>query len=203
MYKIDPYNITRFDRTDNELQAFMLFTLAVAGKTAYIIAGMLDSFLCTECSPFEYVKSLNANGLLLEKLKESKIGMYGKLCRAYPEVVNANLDLRTCTTEDLEKIYGVGPKTSRFFLLHSRPDQKIACIDTHLLKWLNQKGYPLKAPNNKKKYRQIEEIFLNECEKLGKTPHELDLEIWKSLARIAPQEDNIDKIDTISQIIVQ
>ena len=43
--KIDPYNITNFNRTEGELQLFLLFCIVVAGKTAYIQAEKLEQFL--------------------------------------------------------------------------------------------------------------------------------------------------------------
>ena len=45
--KIDPYNITKYDRTEEELQLFLLFCIVVAGKTAYIQAEKLEQFLCS------------------------------------------------------------------------------------------------------------------------------------------------------------
>lgn len=42
---IDPKNITNFDRTDNELEEFALFAIAVAGKSAKTIAPALDRTL--------------------------------------------------------------------------------------------------------------------------------------------------------------
>lgn len=32
-------------------------------------------------------------------------------------------------------------KTSRFFLLHSRENIKVAVLDTHIIKWLSHIGY--------------------------------------------------------------
>jgi hypothetical protein len=42
---IDPYNITNYNRTEGELQKFLLFCIVVAGKTAYIQAQKLEEFL--------------------------------------------------------------------------------------------------------------------------------------------------------------
>ena len=42
---VNPYDITNYNRTQNELQEFLLFTIVVAGKTAYIQAQKLDQFL--------------------------------------------------------------------------------------------------------------------------------------------------------------
>jgi thermostable 8-oxoguanine DNA glycosylase len=69
-------------------------------------------------------------------------------------------------------------------VLHSRPDQQIAVLDTHILKWLREQGYNVpKATPPKARYTIIEKDFLTECDKAGKTPAELDLEIWKSYSQ--------------------
>ena len=39
---VNPYDITNYNRTQNELQEFLLFTIVVAGKTAYIQAQKQD-----------------------------------------------------------------------------------------------------------------------------------------------------------------
>lgn len=76
----------------------------------------------------------------------------------------------------------MGLKTSRFFLVHSRPNVRVAVLDTHILQWMKDEGYdvPRQTPTNKKKYREIEDKFLAECDKRGVSPAQLDLEIWKS-----------------------
>jgi hypothetical protein len=38
---VDPYNITKYNRTEAELECFLLFCIVVAGKTAYIQARKL------------------------------------------------------------------------------------------------------------------------------------------------------------------
>ena len=42
---IDPYKITNYKRSKNELEEFLLFCIVVAGKTAYIQSQKLDEFL--------------------------------------------------------------------------------------------------------------------------------------------------------------
>jgi endonuclease III len=87
------------------------------------------------------------------------------------------------TIEELESVYGVGSKTARFFVLHSRPDANVACLDTHILKWLNEKGYNVpKSTPSKKKYSEIEKLFLQEAIIHQMTPADLHLTIWKSYA---------------------
>ena len=79
--KIDPYNITNFNRTEEELQLFLLFCIVVAGKTAYIQADKLEQFICSvnerlmmplHVSPFQTIKSADQHGILMEEIQKAK-----------------------------------------------------------------------------------------------------------------------------------
>ena len=133
---------------------------------------------------FMLLDIINKAGKLRWWLEKCKIGNYTVKEKCIRELVK--IDVHTCTVENLEKIPGFGPKTARFFILHSRPNQKVACLDTHILKWLKEKGHdvPKASPQNPKTYARVENLFLDECEKCGKTPAQLDLEVWKSKARL-------------------
>ena len=183
---IDPFKITNFKRTDEELEEFWLFCLCVAGKTAAIVAKLHNDFLTGtryQGSPFTKVQKMAKNGVLLDNLKRARLGQYGKLVKSFTETVNANLDLRKCTFKDLEEIHGVGPKTSRFFLLHSRPNQKIAVLDVHVLAYLKTKGYDVpKTTPDKKRYAEIEQMFLAEAKKQKLSIADFDLKIWSERA---------------------
>jgi thermostable 8-oxoguanine DNA glycosylase len=128
--------------------------------------------------------SFDVSGHLTEQLKRHKLGQYNRIEKAFRGILQFEGRLDTVTLEELESVDGIGPKTARFFLLHSRPNQKIAVLDTHILKFLSEKGYNVpKATPSKKKYGQIEKDFLTECEKAGKDVAEMDLEIWKSYSK--------------------
>ena len=43
--KIDPARITDFKRSKKDLEAFLIFCIAVAGKTAHVIANKVHSFI--------------------------------------------------------------------------------------------------------------------------------------------------------------
>ena len=179
---VEPRNITNFSRTDYELQEFLLFCVAVAGKSSEMQSRKLDIFLAPHTHlPFERIKSLVAQGNFMDVLKQSKIGQYTRIGKAWVNLAQSGLDLRTCTVEELEKIEGIGPKTSRFFMLHSRPNQSLAVLDTHILSWMRYAGYDApKATPPLKKYKVLEVAFLKECANAGMTPAQMDLEIWKS-----------------------
>ena len=79
--KIDPYNITNYSRTEEELQLFLLFCIVVAGKTAYIQAEKLEQFLCSVnerlmmpefVSPFQTIKSAEQHGILMQEIQKTR-----------------------------------------------------------------------------------------------------------------------------------
>jgi thermostable 8-oxoguanine DNA glycosylase len=185
---IDPSNITNYNRDRYELEEFALFSILVAGKTARVQAEKLDSFLrlCRDLNytPFQYVQSLVTIELLITVAKAYKLGQYTRVVRAFDDI--SKLDVKTCTIADLESCYGIGPKTARFFILHTRKNQKVAALDTHILKFLKSKGVK-KVPKNTpvgKEYERLEKIFLSMVPK-GKSVAEFDLEIWNSYAKYA------------------
>src|SRR5690606_28462084 len=101
--------------------------------------------------------------IFYDLLEASKLGQYHRLSKCFRESVQT-LDgsLKTCSVEDLESITGVGPKTARFFVLHSRPNSRIAVIDTHILKYLRTQGIdaPKGTPPKGEKYSRFEGEFI-------------------------------------------
>jgi thermostable 8-oxoguanine DNA glycosylase len=140
-FLVDPTDVTKFDRTDGELQLFFLFCQTVAGKTAKVQAKFLDAFLQrgNGDTPFEIIQDMVNRGVLLEELKSSSLGQYNRLAAGFE--ASLTLDLRNATLDQIMDIKGVGNKTARFFLLHSRPDQNIAVLDVHILKYLRSQGF--------------------------------------------------------------
>ena len=197
MTKIDPYNITNFDRTEGELQLFLLFCIVVAGKTAYIQAEKLDQFLRSINErlmmpeivlPFQTIKSAKDHGILLEEIQKAKLGQYRKIFAAFNFISENKYILDRMTPEKLELIPGVGMKTSRFFLLHSDKNYKnyIAILDTHILKFIRENidhRAPKSTPTIKVTYKYWEDVFLYWCEQNNKDVASFDLEVWKSFAR--------------------
>lgn len=183
---INARDITNFNRSKEELEELLLFCIIVAGKTASIQSKKLELFLKNDLlnlAPFELIRYYLKQGILLSKIQEAKLGQYTKINKAFSEVIN--LDVFKCTIQELESITGIGPKTARFYLLHSRKNQSIAVLDTHILKWLNHElGLVVpKATPNGKKYFELEQQFLNYCQLHDKNPATLDLEIWNKYSR--------------------
>jgi hypothetical protein len=184
---IIPEQITKFDRSQFELEEFALFSILVAGKNARQTARKLESFLFTPCqmgtmTPFEWIIHLNkiSNSALSRVTEIHKLGQYKRITRAFSEIVKFKAFLPIITVDDLEQIYGVGRKTASFFVVHSQRNARHAVLDTHILRWLREQGHdaPKSTPTNKK-YAELERIFLDYCDQAHKSPAELDLEIWK------------------------
>lgn len=169
---INPYKITNFKRSDKELLEFIIFCIFVAGKNSEIVAKKTNSFFK------DFIKhKIKNERVIYSLLKKHKIGQYNRIKKALIDI--SKLDLRKCSLEDLENCYGVGPKTSRFFLLHSRQNQNFAVLDVHILKWM-RKNLKIKTPKNtpqKNKYLSLERKFLNFCLQKNVKPSTLDFQI--------------------------
>jgi hypothetical protein len=200
---INPYNITDYNRKRGELEEFLLFCIVVAGKTAYIQAEKLESFLNSvnsrlmlpeHITPFQSLKSADQHGILFEEIKLAKLGQYKKIYSGFKYISEREFDLNRMTPELLEKIPGVGMKTSRFFLLHSDTfyKDKIAILDTHILKFIKEnidERAPKSTPVIPLTYRFWESRFLLWCNLNGKNVADFDLEVWKSYARKSKNEN--------------
>jgi hypothetical protein len=191
---IDPTKVTNYNRGPLELEEFMLFAIIVAGKGAFQQAKKLEAFLTPirtndiqsnlrNMSPFAYIRMLDEEGRLDAELRSVKMGQYNRIGSAFRAVANffgvdSNI---TLSIRLMECIKGVGMKTARFFFMHTMPNQKLACLDTHILRWLGEKGHEVpKTTPNGAKYLALEQIFLGYAEAMGKSPADLDLEIWNS-----------------------
>ena len=184
-YLIDPTKITNYNQTDSELQIKMLFWVFAAGHNAQSTAKGIDKFLTEtrkivkkDYLPFNLIDNLT-DYQLLKILSKSGLGCWRIKSRTIRELIEKKLNLRTCSVEDLEEIYNIGEKTSRCFVLHSRKNARVAGLDTHILKFLNDQGIEVpKSRPTGKKYKVLEQEFLRLCDEAGKEPAVYDLEIW-------------------------
>ena len=184
---VDPIYLTNYTRSDVELEEVLLFSVLVAGKNAITTSKRLDVFLKkvheklnikTFC-PFCILRQFSENEIA-SLLKESGIGCYNSKAKSIYQIVNVDLDLRKCTVDDLEKIYGIGCKTSRMFKLHTVPDVNFAVLDVHILRYMADLGIDVpKTTPTGKKYKELEIKFLELVKKSDKTAAELDLFIWR------------------------
>lgn len=187
---VDPYNITDYQRDTNSLEEFLLFSVVVAGKKASVQNRLLNDFLNTmsyqwPCSPFNRIREMISLGTLDKSLRNSKLGQYNRIAKSFTQIINSKLNLRTCTVEDLEAIHGIGPKTARFFILYTRPKQRVAVLDTHILRFMREKLFiptPKSTPSGKL-YKQLEQQFLDYVDTTGESVAKIDLAIWSEYTR--------------------
>jgi len=192
---IDPSKITNFDRTDEELEEFALFCPCVAGKRAEVQAEKLDQLLSNleerfgrgQDSPFDFVRKAASESVLEEEMREVKIGKYSTLVPCFKAFsLNETENLRDVSVETLKHYPGIGDKTARFFIMHSREDAEVATLDTHVLSWMNENlGVTIhsNAPRSTREYKKLEHHFLKEADRRGRHPAHLDLEIWNQRSK--------------------
>lgn len=207
---IDPMNPSNFNRSRASLEEFVLFGTLVAGKPARRMALLLETMLANArfvygdpLSPFEIIRIWIKNDCLGQVLRRYAVGQYTRIERCWRELVeiqglpelkwdsnrvaiyNQRVDLRSVTA--LEKIHGIGPKTARFIVLHSVAGARCIPVDTHWIKELREKGYPihttvtdgkLVVPMNDAAHARYEQFALAEVEKSGQTCAEYDLAVW-------------------------
>lgn len=203
---IDPKTITNFDRTPEEKEEFLLFCVLCAGKSSDVMAHKLGSLLSDlrpsgKIAPFELIESYILEGKLRDKLREHKIGKYDLIsmfCEyvakdvvkdyygahlTYAERQHVQNDPSAVIEWDrrgLVNIPGVSWKTASLYRMHAFGD-RVACLDTHVLRWLRKKGYrdaPKGSPGTWVQYRKWEAIFLGECYQREVEPSRLDLALW-------------------------
>jgi len=189
MIKVDPFNLPSRQMTRPELQYWILFSMAVAGKGAKVTEQKMLAFLHNKgrhelLSPFEIIKLYIRRNELLEMMKKYKLGKYTLLNKGFREAIN--LDLKDLTVEKLDAITGIGPKSSRMIMMYGFPDQQeYAVLDTHVLKWLKAHGHDVPdATPEGKTYDRLEKIVLAEAEALGMSARQFDTFVWQSYARL-------------------
>lgn len=183
-YLVDPENITRFDMDDRELELVLLFWVCAAGKNARVAAGNLDRLLRHGCelfgvkAPFSIILGFGHG--LPNVLREHGIGCYNNKARTMLELAGTGLDLKSCSVSALEGVKGIGPKTARCFIMHSRRGVRHAGLDTHCLKYMRERGVDVpKSTPSGRRYLELENIFLGMADESGLTVAEFDLEIWR------------------------
>lgn len=183
---IDAANITNYNLTDAELETTLMFWVFAAGKNgtrAAQITNQLRSFWDTmskDISTFHWLMHYDLEDTT-ELLKQYKTGCHNIKARTLWQLCREDLNLRTCTAEDLEKIYGIGMKTARCFIIHSRENAPYAGLDTHMLKHLKSLGYevPKSTPSSRKVYLELEKVVIKLAEDSKMSPAQYDLITWR------------------------
>jgi len=181
---IDPKNIINYDRSDRELEIFWLFCIMVAGKNADQTAAKLDALTRDAPQDASIIRWLATGGSLDAKLREHRIGQYARISQAIYDSVD--LDLRNDSVGQL-MVFGVGPKTARFFVLYTRRGAKVAVLDTHILRWMRERfglAATPKATPQAKVYAHHEAVALKLIDQTypGLTVAEADLRIWTEMS---------------------
>ena len=180
---IDPCPDPTHSISRAELEAFFIFAVAVPGHNAKTTADAVVKLLNIygKLTPLQMIEKMIVRGTLMKYLKRVRLGKYNSLSKTLHDSIKSGINLRTCSVEDLMDIYGIGNKTSRFFILHTRPNQRLAVLDVHILKWLRARGItaPRTTPQSQKEYRRLENIFLSYCDGFGMSAVALDSFIWK------------------------
>jgi thermostable 8-oxoguanine DNA glycosylase len=184
---IDPRFITNYNLSDSQLEEMLIFCCCVAGKNAMTTAKLVDKFLTHiggKDYPFKIIKKFIREEIV-ELLKNNSIGCHELKGTCLYELSRSGLNLRTCNLDDLVKIKGIGLKTANFFILHTRKNYRASCLDIHVLSYLKDSGYkvPKATPQSKKKYLEIQNIFLSICDVKNMNPAELDLKIWREYSK--------------------
>ena len=187
--KINPQEITDYNRTTDELEFFLLFCVVVAGKTSDIQARKLEQWYNARFyqwhSPFDYISSLLGSGLR-GSLENVKMGQYGRLVNSFRDIVELGLDLKKCSLHDLCKIRGIKFKTANFFLTHSRKDYNVPVLDTHVLKFLKAQGVkdvPKATPQDETDYNFFADQFAEIAKAMKMSVADLDLQVWKQYSK--------------------
>lgn len=186
--------------TTKSLEQALIYSCIVAGKSAKFADAVMARMLAdVKHSQFdtliEFLRWAHADCAMDYYVKHWRTGNYGKLSRCFSEIALAlspyapdfqsknpkRLNLRTCTVADLEAIHGIGPKTSRMLMGFTRPRERHAILDVHILRWLRANGHPdapKSTPSPGKIYDYWQVIFIAIADRLHMTPRELDREIW-------------------------
>lgn len=169
---IEPSRLTNFNRTEHEWELLLIFSVAVAGKnaktTAKAIDRLFDGLNVPIASPKQIVARWFAIGgypLVIRKLQLARTGNYQRLGLFLNELVERHGDLRTISISELSAFHGISHKTAHMIILHSRPDQQLAVIDTHVLKFLRDKlrlkKLPKSSPSSHVRYVELQSKLIS------------------------------------------
>lgn len=190
---VDPANIPEKMARD-QLEWWILFTMAVAGKTAKgtekKMRALMD--LHPEGSPFGRILYMMDHARLGRNLRKVKLGKYRLLNRGFRAAMALDLDLLERAIPShalalLTAVPGLGPKGSRMVLMYAYPHHanQWVVLDTHILRWLREHGVdaPKATPPEGRTYMRLERVFKQMAEQRKMTTRQLDTEIWTLYSR--------------------
>ncbi len=177
--------------------AFFIFALLVAGRGARGMVPKLEALLAHRTRwptprelerPGRMVRRWWKAGLIDGMLRGVGTGQYGRIGGALGWWAATGLDVASggLTVEELERVPGVGPKSSRFFMLYRRPRVRVAVLDRHILHFLRDcgvRGVPVGTPGKGATYDRLEGEVLRRADALGVGPDVMDDWIWRHFSR--------------------
>jgi len=178
----------------HQLEWWILFTIAVAGKTAKGTEVKMRAFmdLIPYGSPFERIQEMIGQSTLGTCLRRVKLGKYGLMNKGFRAAIGLDLDLLERADFPhalslLDAIPGLGPKGSRMILMYAFPHHanQWVVLDTHILRWLREHGIeaPKSTPPEGRTYFRLEREFKKMAEERNLTTRQLDTEIWAAYSR--------------------
>lgn len=196
---INPAEVKNYNRTESELQEFLLFCINVAGKKSAVECVKLETFLQELKfwlkrtgmedwygeSPFELIRAAKVGEYLMDCMKACKIAPYDQRYASYLDVIDLE-GLGHAELADLLKVRGIGLKTSRFFLSNTQSAFDEPMLDTHIMSYLRDLGHhdaPKSTPQNEKVYAKWAKVFSEKARHEGKSVRELDIQVWKEYSK--------------------
>ena len=167
---IDATKITNYNLSYDELQEYILFWILAAGKKGTRAAAIINDWVFNVKKTeyiFDTLKTYSMDKLVNLCIRYGT-GCHTHKARSIYEIVHSNINLATCSPDELETIYGIGMKTARCFIIHSRENAPYAGLDTHLLKFLSKLELDIPVPKStptRKIYLQLEQIVLTLADK--------------------------------------
>lgn len=201
---INPTEVTNFNRSQAQTEQFALFAILVAGKNSDVAAKKLEE-IC-----FKVFQESDGRRDVLTWIIENhehrheiqdffKSHNTGQHTRIGTHIDKMRFEIKKkillkLPVEVLEK--KMGPKTARFFMLHSIKDCECIPLDTHILSWMRDNGadVPSATPKPGKRYREIEEECLAMFKELlpeGKSVAEKDLMVWMKQSGRVRSKDGV------------
>lgn len=189
---INPTEVTNFERTPDQVEQFALFAILVAGKNSDVASKKLQE-ICIDV--FEksdgrrdvltwIIETHEHRHEIQDFFQSHNTGQHTRLAK-HVDKMRFDIEKGILLQLPVEVLQDrMGPKTARFFMLHSVKDCECIPLDTHILSWMRDNGadVPKSTPKPGKRYRQIEEECLamfNELLPEGKSVAEKDLMVWK------------------------
>lgn len=165
---------------DLELDEFMVFCILDTACPYEMVCKAFDELKDMKMTTREGIMHWRED--MIEKtLKKSGYRFPKQHAKRLKDFGYSSINLKTATRKELvDNINGIGMKLASMFLRNTR-GHEYAVIDVHTDRWLEKelKAYDQWKP--RMTYEEKEKAFIGFAEMLGKTPKELDLEIWQKM----------------------